>query len=252
VSAGHFAAASDLVSRSIEGFTLKDIPAQGLALWLRADTGVTAVNGAVSLWADQSGSRRDATQETAARRPLLVVDAVRGRPALRFDGTDDVLRTTLPIDGLGGLTLAIVAANSTDYSGGSVHGENAALFWEETVEWGWVYLSPFQSNVKFRFGTTQPNNLPFHIRAASTPAFTLTVAVKDGPVETLSVQGVPVERFTGKGPAIKGTQPGLQIGSGARDKGYPGDIAEVLVYTRALSDAERQRLERALLAKYFR
>ncbi len=126
------------------------------------------------------------------------------------------------------------------------------MFWPESVPWGWVYLSPFQSNVKFRFGTTQPNNLPFHIRPASTGgALTVTVSVKDGPVESLYLQGVLAERFTGKAGAIKGTLPALQIGSGALGKGFPGDIAEVLVYTRALSDADRQRLDRALIGKYF-
>jgi len=145
----------------------------------------------------------------------------------------------------------IVAANAVDAAGGANHGESAALFWPETTMWGWVYLSPFQSNVKFRFGTTQPNNLPFHIRTTSTAgAFTLTVAVKDGPVDSLYVQGVPVERFTGKLPAIKGTQPLLQIGLGSVT-GFAGDIAEILVYTRALGDADRMRVERALLGKYF-
>jgi len=255
VAAGQFvvsAAGLDLVSRSLEGFTLKDIPAQGLALWLRADSGVTTTGGAVSAWADQSGNRREAVQETAAKRPVLIPDAVRHRPALRFDGVDDVLAATLPVEGLGGLTIAIVAANAKDYAGGATHGENAAIFWPETADWGWVYLSPFQSNVKFRFGTTQPNNLPFHIRAASTSAFTLSVAVKDGPVDSLYVQGTLAERYAGKAPAIKGTQPLLHLGAGARDTGFPGDIAEVLIYNRALSNAERQRLERALIGKYFR
>jgi len=44
----------------------------GLQLWLKADTGVTLVSGAVSAWADQSGvgdGNRNATQSTAARRP---------------------------------------------------------------------------------------------------------------------------------------------------------------------------------------
>jgi hypothetical protein len=255
VAAGQFAVAAaglELVSRSVEGFTLKEIPAQGLALWLRADSGVTTAGGAVAVWADQSGNRREAVQETATKRPLLIADAIRQRPALRFDGTDDLLATTLPVEGLSGLTIAIVAANAKDYAGGANHGENAAIFWPETADWGWVYLSPFQSNVKFRFGTTQPNNLPFHIRSATTAAFTLTTCVKDGAVESLYLQGVLAERFTGKAPAIKGTQPLLHLGAGARDTGFPGDIAEVLVYTRALSDAERQRLERALIGKYFR
>jgi hypothetical protein len=74
--------------------------------------------------------------------------------------------------------------------------------------------------------------------------------MKTGPVESLWVNGALVERVGGKLPAIRGTLPALQIGAGARGTGYPGDLSEVLVYTRALSEAERQRLERALLAKF--
>ncbi|HZE98508.1 MAG TPA: FecR domain-containing protein [Planctomycetota bacterium] len=251
VAAGHFTVSSgDLVPRSIEAFTLKDIPAQGLALWLRADAGVTVLDGAVATWSDQSGNRRDATQAAAGSRPKILLDAVRGRPALRFDGIDDALMSPLSIEGLGGLTLILVAANATDFTGGKTHGENAALFWPETVDWGWVYLSPFQSNVKWRFGTTQTNNLPFHIRAANAVGFTMTTVLKDGAAETLYIQGAPVERVTGKLPAVKGTQPSLQIGMGANATGFPGDIAEILIYARALSDAERQRVERALSGKY--
>jgi len=252
VSTGHFATTEELVSRSIDGVTIKDIPAPGLALWLRADAGVTLADTGVAVWADQSPNKRDAVQPAAMKRPQLAANALRNRPALRFDGNDDGLLAPVSIEGQTGLTLVLVSANTTDALGGPVHGENAALFWPETAEWGWVYLTPFQSNVRFRFGTTQPANLPFHIRAASTKtAFTLTVAIKDGPVETLYVQGAPVERFTGKLPAIKGTQPTLQIGLGAGDKGFSGDIAEVLVYSRALPDTDRVRLERALIGKYF-
>jgi hypothetical protein len=233
VAAGQFALSGDLVARPIEVFSSRDIPARGLALWLRAETGF-----------------RDASQEDPARRPVLVPEAWRGRPALRFDGADDVLTASLPIEGLGGLTLAIVAAGRDDRSGGRVHGENAALFWPESVEWGWVYLSPFPSSVKYRFGTTQPNNLPFHLRAAPTSEPTVTIAMKNGPVESLWIDGALVERAVDKLPAIKGTLPALRIGAGARDTGYSGDLFEVLVYARALGDADRLRLERALLAKY--
>lgn len=250
VGAGHFATTEEVVSRSIDGVTLKDIPAQGLALWLRADAGVTLADTGVGVWADQSPNKRDAVQPVAAKRPQLAPNALRSRPALRFDGNEG-LPVPLPIEGLTGLTLVLFSANTSDALGGPVHGENAALFWPETTEWGWVYLTPFQSNVRFRFGTTQQNNLPFHIRANNTKEFTLTVVVKDGPVESLYLQGAPVERFTGKLAAIKGTQPTLQIGLGAADKGFVGDIAEVLVYSRALPDADRVRLERALIGKYF-
>jgi ferric-dicitrate binding protein FerR (iron transport regulator) len=254
VAKDHYALVSNgpaLSSRPIvpEAFGLKDIPVAGLSLWLRADLGVT-LDGGVSAWADQSPQRRNAAQSDPARRPAFVPEAVAGRPSLRFDGVDDHLAATLPVAGLTGLTLFLVAANARDRMGGPNHGESAALFWEETAQWGWVYLSPFQSNVKFRFGTTQAGNLPFYLRDAPIgSAFTLTVSQKDGTHDSLFVQGVPVVRETGKLAAIRGTTDALTIGKGTTC--FPGEIAEILVYSRALGEAERQRVERLLLQKYF-
>lgn len=45
-------AAIDTASVTVQG----PIPATGLGLWLRADTGVTLNGTAVSQWADQSGN----------------------------------------------------------------------------------------------------------------------------------------------------------------------------------------------------
>lgn len=48
----------------------------GCFLWLRADTGITQVAGAVSVWADQSGYGNDVSQAMGARQPTLNVTDV--------------------------------------------------------------------------------------------------------------------------------------------------------------------------------
>ncbi len=62
-----------------------------LKLWLRADKGVTETAGTVSAWADQSGNFNNTAQTDAAKRPVVVVSAINGLPALRFDGSNDSL-----------------------------------------------------------------------------------------------------------------------------------------------------------------
>ncbi|MEM7537240.1 MAG: VCBS repeat-containing protein, partial [Chloroflexota bacterium] len=69
-----------------------------LQLWLKADAGVTESGVSVSVWADQSGNGKDASQATAGNQPTYVVGGVNGRPVVRFDGTDDYLDTLLDID----------------------------------------------------------------------------------------------------------------------------------------------------------
>jgi hypothetical protein len=228
------------------------IPMTGLALWLRADAGAELDEGSVARWVDQSGQGRDAVQPDASRRPAWVPMAAAGRPALRFDGRDDSLSAGVPVNGLSGLTIVMVSSCAADRTGGSNHGENAALLWEETELWGWVYLSPFQSTVRWRFGTLQKDNLSSFGRAEpAVDVFTVTTAVKNGPAESLYVQGRPVAQETGKRRAIKGTGEALTLGGNPRGTYFQGSIAEVLVYARALPDAERLRVEAWLLQKYF-
>src|SRR6266568_1754223 len=81
-------AASWLIPASAQTLTVKD----GLQLWLEADVGVTAgAGGKVTAWQDQSGNGNNASQTTADMSPLLVNDAINGKPVLRFDGVDDFL-----------------------------------------------------------------------------------------------------------------------------------------------------------------
>jgi hypothetical protein len=229
------------------------VPTAGLQLWLRADSGITQSGGAISQWADQSGSGRHAAQALAARQPQLQASAVNGRPALAFDGVDDFLTFDLPLNGLTGMTMMMVSANAANRNGGANGVAYAPLFWNETTRWGTVHLSPFQSAIQFRFGTTQANNLSTYTRPVSAgSSFGLTTAVKNGSVERLYVQGQLALTATGKLTAIKGIRDTGNIGRGYNDNTYfPGRIAEILVYNRALGDAERQQLEQYLLAKYF-
>src|SRR3990172_6088908 len=89
--------------------------------WLKADAGVTLAGTAVSQWADQSGNSRNATQGTASSQPTLVSNALNGKPALSFDGVNDFMTFTFPVNGLTGVTLVLVGANSADKNGGSTH-----------------------------------------------------------------------------------------------------------------------------------
>jgi hypothetical protein len=68
------------------------IPTDGLALWLRADRGVVLANGVVQQWLDQSGQGMDAIQTASNLRPKFVANGLNQLPTLDFDGSDDVLK----------------------------------------------------------------------------------------------------------------------------------------------------------------
>jgi hypothetical protein len=228
------------------------LPTSGLALWLKADLGVVLNGAAVSQWTDQSGNNRHATQTAAARQPMLSLSAVHGLPAVNFDGVDDFLTFNLPVNGLTGMSLFLVAANTLNQNGGSSQAEQAALFWNETQFWGTVYLSPYQNALNARFGTLQIGNRMLYTRPSPVgTAFTLSTAIKNRTTDALFANRTLVLSQGGHLPFIVGCRDTGNLGRGYNDDTYyAGRIAEVLVYTRALSEIERQAVEQYLSDKY--
>jgi hypothetical protein len=64
----------------------------------------TTGDGFVTTWYDQSGNGRNATQTTAGQQPRIVnagvvIEALNGKPEIRFDGVDDYLAAASPLIG---------------------------------------------------------------------------------------------------------------------------------------------------------
>src|SRR5262249_6992763 len=137
-------------------------------------------------------------------------------------------------------------------NGGPSDAERCGLFWNESAGWGTLYLSPFQSSVRFRFGTGQVENRTNWLRPSSIGnAFSLSTAIKNGTTDSLHVNGTQVVNAGGKLATITNCQPTGNVARGYNNNTlYAGDIAEVLVYTRALTTAERQQVEQILNSKY--
>src|SRR5437899_2302975 len=77
-------------------------------------------------------------------------------------------------------------------------------------------------------------------------------SIKSGATESLFVNGTQVWNQSGKRGSIAATDRRGNWGRGYNDDTYfAGDIAEVLVYTKALDTVERQLLEAYLIEKYF-
>ncbi len=226
-------------------------PTTDLSLWLQADAGVTLNGATVSEWADQSGLGHNAYQSTDTSQPTLVTTAY-GKPGLRFDGLNDFLRFTNNINELFGLTVFLVANNrSPAQTGGTAYSDSPAIFWNETASWGWVFLSPFQTNVNWRIGSTIANNNERYARPASIGAsYSLTTLLKNSEVETLYVDGSLARTVSGKAFTTFGVREDGYLGRGSSTY-FAGDILEVLVYNAALSETDRQTVETYLHDKYF-
>jgi hypothetical protein len=143
---------------------------------------------------------------------------------------------------------------------------NAALFWHEAENFGTVLLTPSPSRVRYFFGTGQNQAIFVYPRPAPIDrAYALTTALKSGPDAVLYVGGEEVFRQGGQKPEIAACEKVGQLGRGEGDKAtnrqfqgqfegwtyFAGDIAEVIVYSRALPPSERVPVEQYLLGKYF-
>ena len=223
---------------------------EGMVLWLDAGVGVTSSSG-VSLWEDQSGLGNDATQAVEANRPTLVAEGLSERPVVTFDGSSQWME--LPS------TAINTALNSAD--GFTIF----LLMRGERIGTNEAFISSIDSTANlmlFRYGTFLPD---FRVRIGGTDYdldFATDVRDGDGHIlvvewdvpgnsRRLYVDGDVDAESTGSVQATITLANPVNIGRDARGVYYfGGDIAEILIYDRALADAEREAVEDYLMAKY--
>ena len=70
----------------------------GLKAWYDASTLTGSSGTAVSSWLDQSGNDAHMYQSTSAAQPTVQTGVLNGKPIVRFDGVDDFLNMTAPLD----------------------------------------------------------------------------------------------------------------------------------------------------------
>lgn len=227
----------------------------GLQLWLKADAGITGDGaGNVLSWADQSTSPDKANQTAGApdagNAPKIITNALNGKPVLRFDGLDDYLsiQDTDSLSMTGDLTTFFVV-KFDDFT-------NYRAVWAKT-------------NINFPAATdwyTLPGSgVPRLYRGAGTGAglasFDGTVPLVAGSYLTVGfgMEGNTASHFLNTTVTGCGTlnveeadsDTPLLIGSrGDLFTRMKGDIAEIVVYDRALSAAERDTVVTYLGQKY--
>jgi hypothetical protein len=224
------------------------VPTNGLSLWLRADSGVTAgADGKVSAWAVE-GSPVKATATDPAQQPTLAQNAIGGKPAVHFDGGTQMLEANIDIDPGASpeLTVISVFTSETDAAtplrklyGADDGGYDRAAGLDDRGE-----------GTNYTIFGGGAGVVPIMKLAANTPY--VTVDSYDQPKKKLNVwvNGAPVKQ-------------NVEIDHGASlDKFYIGgtgtvyhepwfgNVAEMLVYHRVLSDDERKNVEGYLGAKY--
>jgi hypothetical protein len=228
------------------GFTPRSI--SGLAAWWDASdaASITTVSGAVSQWNDKSGNGVHATQTTANNRPVNTSQTLNGRAVMTFDGSNDIMSFTgtARTDE----TQFVVVRNNMVASAVSTQqilGDASSGFGVTAVikNDGSTNSDVFTHCGGFSLGTTSaryqfPANNPFGPAVVSA----IRSSASGGILRTDGVQRATCTTSNSYALARIGG-----VGSSLPLNGY---IAEIVIYSRALSVADVQRVERYLGTKW--
>lgn len=235
-----------LLGRS-RAFRPSDI--SGLELWLGARF-VTGKNDgdAVSSWLDQSSNGRNAGQANGTKQPLYKTGIINGLPVLRFDGSDDFLNVpAIDLTGTSGLTLFVVVANITS-GGDRIIFENSTNI-NSFTDGFLLYRETGNSIAAALRGSAGGAGSNFVTTASVTSAATVISAVYDKALATNEVTawlngtsaGTRPQNLNNTGTfGNRASFIGMRAGTTLP---LAGDIAELILYNRALSATERQQVE---------
>lgn len=213
-------------------------------LWLAADNIVGLNDGdAVTTWSDASGNARDATQATAAKKPIYKTAIVNGEPIVRFDGSDDVLALPNFLTGFTAGEMFVVVKIDVDPPAAS--GQTGC----------WNFGSGARSHYPFTDGTIY-DHFGTDTRKTTvdpTPALTsfrLYNAISASGEWTSNLNGTQL--FTTATNTVGWSTAPLvgQSSEGGGDFYLDGDIAELALYSRKVTTTERDDLESYFSTKY--
>ncbi|WP_164735203.1 right-handed parallel beta-helix repeat-containing protein [Pseudoflavitalea rhizosphaerae] len=216
---------------------------KGLNFWLRADDGQTSG----SSWKDYSGYGHEAMQGVTTAQPATDAKAINFNYGLKFDGTDDFLDIT---------TTRVHPDSSTIFVAGSGGGFSTV---RDLIGSGAVGSAV---GMEFRMAGGAMNYLENN--AAVQGASGTSIFVENRPYLFTATQnnlanGVKLyQNFKLDGQGSISLSPStaadlVSIGSrtiASRAFFWQGNISEVIVYDRVVSDAERQSVESYLALKY--
>jgi alpha-tubulin suppressor-like RCC1 family protein len=227
--------------------TLPDnFPSAGLQLWLRGDAGITSdANNVVGQWADASGNSFHASQNYTSYGPLVVPNAVNGKSVLRFDGINKLLDLPNFMSGKTAGEMFVVmrtSATQPDWPGFMTIGTGGE-------PWSGGSAYPSQSGtITDDFGSNTQHGTPKPVQDLS--QLHIYNAVSTATEWTDRVNGL-LHYTTATNAVSFSSSPKLGYGYGAVTSGFfAGDFAEVLIFDRALSTADRKVVEAYLSSKY--
>jgi len=232
-------------------------------LWLDADdnstlfqnptasNNITTDGQSVAYWADKAGGQ-DVAQSTVSARPTYRTNIFKDKPALYFDGGDDLLslvnrQTSSPC------TMIVVCRidlHSGDLSGIICYGDTTGGNSGPAIIYSPAYR-PFLDGA----GAGGSISSVAQQSILGKPSIITGIYTQNRTTNSyMYINGFFQQYYTGAGAPLAGSSPRVQIGArtggGFSTRRMIGYIAECIVYDRVLTDVERASVENYLSDKW--
>jgi len=218
------------------------LPADGLLVWLRADSGVhDNTDGLVQRWDDQSGNQLNATQPTLKARPVYLPTGFNGRPTLEFDGQGQFLAFAAGFgDFSKGFAGLIVAKPTKSYCASMVELSNGTEIddialamaedkWTYEVESAFLQTGEVEHSAFSLYAANHLTSGTGELRINGSALQTLPM-----PLPALPASGVRANNFVG------------HTLYASNCEYFKGQISEIILYSRALDSLELIAIEKYL------
>lgn len=206
-----------------------------LEMWYRADNVHNDGSGFADVWPDMSGNGRDLAQGTSNARPSIQAGVINGQQVLRFDGSNDQL-TRAGTPSIAQPFTVIVVCHSRQNGGQQTMWDSSGTATRFSFN-----INGQGQNIRYNGGVVVDLEgesgawAIFEINPNSTASKTYINGLLSQSNVDLSTRG------------LVGTKVGMDFSNGSP---FLGDIAEVLVYSKSLTAAERLTVGGYLFGRY--
>ncbi len=221
-------------------------------LWLAADKITGLSDGdVVTTWSDSSAQSFDVTQSTTSKKPIYKTGIFNSKPAIKFDGTDDLLVNS---------SISSVITSASTYSMFMAFSYIAQGNYATVASIGGASYPMIRF---FQLDSASPRNIRIEGKTASNSLATSATG------SDVSVGSLYIGSVVNESPYITQYLNGLSDAAGddydfgdysvdrivlgaSSAAGTPANcyIAEVVFYNRAVNEGERKRVENYLGRKY--
>jgi hypothetical protein len=235
-------------------------------LWLKANAGTSSTtnNTRISSWNDQSGNGINVSQVTAVQQPSYTSNVINGMPAIQFDnavdGTNDKLYAADSplLDNTPGLSIFTVSGLNQTIASPYTNDARAILSKRNNVGVQESYMLFYYTSNKINVDIEHSTNDRFPSTASyATNTSYITDIIYDGSLTAANRSklyfGETLDKTaTETSAAILDNNSPLNIGTthDTDPRPFGGYIAEVIIYTVTVNDAQRIIVNNYLSSKY--